>query len=75
MKNVTAYIDLAFCLIVLPVMAIIFPVERWFHNFPWYVTTVGVWLYALYFLNRAVTVPMLFGNRARRRVGIALIIL
>lgn len=75
MKNVNAYIDLAFCLIVLPVMAIIFPVERWFHNFPWYVTTVGVWLYALYFLNRAVTVPMLFGNRARRRVGIALIIL
>lgn len=60
MKNVSLYIDLAFCIIVLPVMAMIFPIERWFHNFPWYIITMGVWLYAVYFLNRFVTVPALF---------------
>ena len=69
------YIDIAFCLIVLPVMAMIFPVERWFHNFPWYVTTVGVWLYALYFTNRLFTVPALFRVRKGRWVGIVLILL
>lgn len=41
-------------------MAMIFPIERWFTNFPWYIITVGVWLYALYFMNRFLTVPALF---------------
>lgn len=74
-KNVTTYIDLVFCLVVLPVMIMIFPVERWFRNFPWYVTTVGVWLYALYFLNRLYAVSALFKNRKSRCIGVALILL
>ena len=41
-------------------MAMIFPIERWYHNFPWYIFTVGVWLYAVYFFNRFLTVPALF---------------
>lgn len=68
MKKMPICIDLAFCLIVLPMMMAIFPIERWWTNFQWYVLTVGIWLYALYFLNRRVTVPWLFGS-ARRRVG------
>lgn len=36
MRNISLYIDLVFCIIVLPLMALIFPVERWFHNFQWY---------------------------------------
>ena len=75
MKDVARYIDFVFCLIVLPVMMLIFPVERWFHNFPVYVATVGVWLYGLYWLNRLFTVPMLFAGGWRRRVAIALIVL
>ena len=74
MKNVSLYIDLAFCIIVLPVMAMIFPVERWFHNFPRYVFSVGLWLYSLYFINRLVTVPFLFSNSARRLAAAGLII-
>lgn len=73
MKNVSLYIDLAFCLIVLPVMIMIFPVERWFHNFPWYVISVGTWLYLLYFLNRIVTVPCLFRKKGSTITGIILI--
>lgn len=75
MKNVTIYIDLVFCLIVLPVMVMIFPVERWFHNFQWYVITVGIWLYVLYFLNRLFAVPALFGTRKRRWGGVTMILL
>lgn len=73
MKNVSIYIDLVFCIIVLPVMVMIFPVERWFHNFQWYVTTVGIWLYALYFLNRSVTLPLLFKSPVKRRIAFVLI--
>ena len=75
MKNVLLYIDAVFCLVVLPVMVMIFPVERWLHNFPWYVITVGVWLYALYFLNRYLTVPLLYGTGSRRWRGCLLIVL
>lgn len=74
MKNVSRYIDLAFCIIVLPIMIMIFPIERWFHNFQWYVVSVGIWLYCLYFINRLVTVPSLFMDRRRKWRGIVMII-
>lgn len=74
MKNVSLYIDLVFCIIVLPVMAMIFPIERWFHNFQGYMITVTVWLYAVYFINRAVTVPFLFRGERKRIFGILLIV-
>lgn len=73
MKNVSLYIDLAFCIIVLPLMAMIFPVERWFHNFQWYVVSVGIWLYLLYFLNRFATVPVLFKGKRGRLAGAIMI--
>ena len=74
MKNVSVYIEIVFCLVVLPVMMVIFPVERWFHNFQWYVITVGFWLYALYFVNRLFTVPALFRAGKSRWTGIVLIL-
>lgn len=75
MRNVRFYIDIAFCLLVLPVMAAIFPVERWFHNFPWYVIAVGSWLYGLYAVNRFFTVPALFRGGARRIYAAVFIVL
>lgn len=74
MKNVSTYIDLVFCLIVLPVMVMIFPVERWFHNFQWYVITVGFWLYALYLINRIFTVPLLFRGSKKKWISVCIII-
>lgn len=75
MKNVSLYIDLAFCMVVLPVMIMIFPVERWFHNFQWYVVLVVGWLYCLYFINRFVTVPYLFKSKQYVIVGVLTIVL
>jgi LytS/YehU family sensor histidine kinase len=65
---------MAFCLVVLPLMALLFPVERWFHYFSWYVILAGCWLYGVYFLNRLVTVPALFKRGAWRLIGIVLIV-
>ena len=55
-------------------MVMIFPVERWFHNFQWYVVTVGIWLYSLYFINRLFTVPALFRASKGRWIGIVMIL-
>ena len=35
-------------------MVVIFPIERWWTNFQWYVLTVGIWLYAVYFLHKPI---------------------
>lgn len=75
MKNIPLYIDLAFCIIVLPVMVMIFPIERWFHHFTWYVISFGLWLYCLYFLNRFITVPFLFKGKRAAIVGVLMIVL
>ena len=75
MKNLTLYIDLAFCLIVLPVMVALWPVERWFHHFMVYMVMAGIWLYAAYFINRFIAIPLLFGGKGRKSCGIAVIII
>ncbi len=75
MRDLPKYIDLAFCLVVLPVMIMIFPMERWFHSFQWYVITVVGWLYLLYLVNRLMTVPLLFRDSAKRWMGIGLIVI
>ena len=39
MKNVSLYIDLAFCLVFLPLMMLVFPVERWWGTYPLFFTS------------------------------------
>lgn len=75
MKNLAFYIDLAFCLVVLPIMVALSPIERWVHNFTTYMILAGVWLYFVYIVNRVFTIPFLFGDRNRKICGIAMILL
>lgn len=75
MNRIKLYVDLAFCLVFLPVMIIIFPVERWFYNFPVYTLCVGAWLYASYIINRAVTTPLMFGSSRLRWSAAGIVLL
>ena len=74
MKNLALYIDLAFCLVVLPIMVALSPIERWVHNFTAYMVLAGVWLYFIYIINRAFTIPFLFGC-SNKKICSAIIIL
>ena len=75
MKNITLYIDLAFCLIVLPIMVALSPIERWIQQFTAYMLCAGIWLYLLYFINRVFTVPFLFGDRKKKIGAITMILM
>ena len=75
MKNLAFYIVLAFCLVVLPIMVALSPIERWVHNFTTYMILAGIWLYLVYIVNRIFTIPFLFGNRNKKICGITMIIL
>ena len=74
MKNLALYIDLAFCLIVLPIMVALSPIGRWVHNFTTYMVLAGLWLYLVYIINRAFTIPFLFGNRKKKICGTIMIL-
>lgn len=66
MKNVPLYIDLAFCLVMLPLMILIFPVERWWGTYPILFSLFIGWLYVTYFIYKYFIVPRLFhGGRQR----------
>lgn len=75
MKHIARYIDLVFCLIVLPGIFLLSPIERWAHHFTTYTVMAGIWLYALYFINRRIAIPLLFVNKRERVKGIAIILL
>ena len=66
-------IDLFFCLVLLPAMITLLPVERWLESNSTFVVLLVGWLYAVYFLTRKACVPMLF--RSRRQLFVALGIL
>lgn len=74
MTTLTRAIDLVFCLVVLPVMVGLLPIERWLHHFTAYMLLAGVWLYVVYAVNRALTIPLLFGSRRRKLVGVGLMV-
>ncbi len=62
-KRVQLWIDLFFCLVLLPVMIYLLPIERWLENNLLFVCLLVGWLYTVYFVNRRFAIPSLFKNR------------
>lgn len=62
-KKVQIWIDLFFCLVLLPVMIYLLPIERWLENNLLFVCLLVAWLYIVYFVNRVFTIPSLFKDR------------
>lgn len=61
--NAVNYIDLIFCIVLLPILFLLLPIERWYANNPIFVSLLLVWFYIVYFVNRRFTVPLFFQNR------------
>lgn len=57
------YIDMIFCVILLPVMIMLLPVERWLTHHTVFVLVFVFWLYAVYAIHRRVTIPLVFSRR------------
>lgn len=63
-KKLPFYIDLVFCLFLLPAMIMLLPIERWLvYNSVFVYLLIG-WLYLIYIINRRFTMPYFFkGNK------------
>lgn len=74
-KKLPFYIDLVFCLVLLPAMITLLPIERWLVNDSLFVYLLVSWLYIVYILNRRLTMPLLFIGNRRFLVALVLILL
>ena len=54
------YIDILFCLVILPLIIMLVPVEKWIIHHTYFMLTLIVYLYALYFTYRKANIPSLF---------------
>lgn len=74
MKHVSLYIDLAFCLVFLPLMIFVFPVERWWGTYPWFLILFVGWLYATYFIYKYGIISRLFCKGRQRALALTVIV-
>ena len=58
--RITLYVDLLFCIIILPLTILLVPVDKWFVTQPAFVVTLFIYLYLLYFFYRKVSITSLF---------------
>ena len=62
-RNLPLFIDLAFCLVLLPIMIMLLPIERWLTSNMVFVCILVGWLYIVYITNRCLTVPFMFRRK------------
>lgn len=67
------HIDLFFCLVLLPVLYMLLPVERWMTSNSAFVCLLGAWLYIVYIANRVMIVRFCFRKRRYKLIALAAI--
>lgn len=74
LKNLTRYIDIAFCIFLLPAMMMLLPLDKWMEHRLDFLVLLIIWLYSLYLLHRRVTIPLLFGTKRHRFIALVIFI-
>ncbi len=77
MKNnrIAFYIDLLFCLVIMPLVIMLLPVDRWIVTNTAFLITLIAYVYALYFVYRRVCLPKLFMQRKYLQIILLLVVL
>lgn len=59
------YIDISFCVLLVPALMLLLPIDRWLVSNSLFVYMLVAWLYAVYASNRFFVVPMWFEGRRK----------
>ena len=73
-KNITLSIDLIFCVIILPLIITMVPVEKWIEKYTLFAVSLVAYMYVLYFAIRKVNFPQLFMNRRYGRMAVFILL-
>ena len=69
-SRISTYIDLIFCLVILPLLIMLVPVEKWIIHHTYFMLTLIVYIYLLYFTYRKANIPGLVMQRKFELVAI-----
>lgn len=73
--QITLYVDLLFCLVILPLTIMLVPIDKWFVTQPTFAVAMIIYLYLLYFVYRKVNIPSLFMRKRYGRIIMTVIML
>ncbi len=59
-SRITLYVDLLFCLVIIPLVITLLPVDRWIVNNTEFLLALIAYVYGLYFIYRQINLPKLF---------------
>lgn len=62
-NKIKLYIDIIFCLVILPIVFTLVPVDRWIVKYPYFAISLLLFLYAMYFAVRFSRLPQKFLNK------------
>lgn len=74
-RPISLYIDLLFCLVIIPLAIRLLPVDRWIATNTAFLLTLVAYVYALYFVYRRACLPKLFMQRKYLQIVLLLAIL
>lgn len=61
------FIDLLFCIVLMPLIIMLIPLERWIVKYPYFATVLFIFLYALYYTIRRYHVPIMLLHRKYKK--------
>ncbi len=73
--RIARYVDLLFCLVIMPLVITLLPVDRWIVHRPAFLLTLVVYIYGLYFVYRRVRPAHLFLQRKYLRIVLLILVL
>lgn len=73
--KITVCIDLLFCLVILPAIIMLVPVDKWYAHNAWFLVTFVAYLYLLYFIYRKSNIPSLIMQRRYAKVAAVVAVL
>lgn len=74
-NHITLYIDLLFCLVIIPLAIMLLPVDRWIANNTAFLVTLVGYIYTLYFIYRQACIPRLFMQKKYLNILLLLLLL
>lgn len=59
LKSISFYVDIIFCAVILPLILLLVPVEKWIVSKPDFLIILTIYLYFVYFVHRKANIPAL----------------
>lgn len=74
-NRIALYIDLLFCLVIIPLVVMLLPVDRWIVTNTAFLATLIAYVYAVYFVYRRACLPKLFMEKKYVRIVLLMVVL